>query len=290
MKKLAVCLHFYYREQLEKVLTYLKNLRRVDYDLFVTLSQESQEDADQFRHIKPDAKIWVAPNRGYDVGPFIDFLHQIDLDRYDYVLKIHTKNCHSKNYTWLNRNRMDGELWNQILWDAVLKNESRVQKNLGFLDKNPKTGMLSSTYCLTSGQVNYQKLLPAINQELKKMDFKPVSVLKFVAGTIFYVRSSLLKPFLRYHLHDFDKTDASVAEGTLAHVIERLFGNVVEQQGYQIRGIRHDNYTIKFLWIAFKRFLYQKKVTNSNRKIIKIMKLPVYSRKYHDGINKSFGA
>ena len=117
MKTLAVHLHLYYTEQLPNILKYLRNMEDVDYDLFVTMVKAAEGVEEQIKSFNNKAKIWVVENRGYDIGPFIDFLHKINLDDYKYVLKLHTKGSKSNNYTLLNNKRLDNALWGKILWD-----------------------------------------------------------------------------------------------------------------------------------------------------------------------------
>ena len=153
--KLAVHLHLYYFEQLPEILGYLKSLSETDYDLFVTMVEENEKVISEIKVVYPNAHIMIVPNYGYDVGPFIEFLHQIDLDKYDYILKIHSKKDVSKNRTRLNGNRMDNRLWKKILFDALLKDAERVQNNLalGCFPLNTvlqKKKELTKNYCLKS--------------------------------------------------------------------------------------------------------------------------------------------
>ena len=204
MKKLAVHFHLYYVEQLNEILTYLKSLVSVDHDLFITMAKDDKNVRQKITDVCPRAEIWVVPNKGYDVGPFLDFLHHIDLDAYEYILKIHTKGTTSKNYTWLNKHRLNNRLWRRMLLDALLKDENRVRENLQLMDETPKIGMLSSQYCVTDSPKTYQKLLPQINRALEKCGFHKTGHLRFVAGTMFYVRARLLKPLLKYNINDFE--------------------------------------------------------------------------------------
>ncbi len=278
MKTFAVHFHLYYLEQLPEVLVYLKSLENLSYDLFVTMPKENEVVEKQIKNFNPDTKIFIVNNWGYDIGPFISFLHQVKLDEYKYILKIHTKGNKSNNHAYLNGKRLDNKLWKRILFDALLKNQERVRKNLDILDNRSEIGMLSSAYCVTSETKKYWKLLPQINQQLKECGFDAVDKLSFVAGTMFYVRSKLLKPLLKYSISDFDKTDGTIKEGTLAHVMERLFGALVLVQGYTIHGIKHDSYKKGFILASIKHFLFRKKKTKKGD-LIKICKIPVYSRK-----------
>ena len=278
MKNLAVHLHLYYIKQLPEVLHYLANLSDVDYDLYVTVSSENEEIIHKIKTEYPRAKIWVVENRGYDVGPFIDFLNHVNLDDYKYILKLHTKGKSSKNYTWLNGNRFNNALWGKVLWDSMLADNKRLSENINILERNDKIGMVGSKYCFTNSKKDYANLLPQINTELKKLGQEPVEKISFIAGSMFLARADIFAPLKAYEITDFTLTDGNIKEGTLAHIVERLFGALVLGQGYEIKTIKHNGYGIYFAYVALKRFLFQQKITNSGKKLIKICKLPVYSK------------
>lgn len=276
--KIAVHLHFYYLDQLPDILRYLHSLDDQKYDLFVTMNKHDEEVEKAIKRLNSKTTFMIVPNMGYDIGPFIEFLHKVDLDGYDYILKIHTKAYVSKNYALLNKKRLDNRLWRRILLEALLKDKTRVQDNLKILEDNPNIGMLASKYCVTNEKRIYQKLLPQVNDILKACGFNEVNTIHFVAGTMFYVRARLLKPLLKYTIKDFAQTDEDIKEGTFAHVAERLFGALVEAQGYVVHGIEHDNYTKEFILTALKYFVFQKKETK-RRVLIKVFRIPVYAKK-----------
>ena len=287
MKTLAVHLHIFYKEQLPKIIKYLKNLEGVDYDLFVTMSDDDEEIKAQILVEHSQAKFFIVENRGYDIGPFIEFLHRIELNDYKYVLKVHTKGTKSNNYTHLNGNRLDNALWGRILWDSMLATKEQLSSNLKEFEKDEKLGMLGSAYCLTNSPVDYEKLLDGINENLAKMGFNAVKECQFVAGAMFMCRASLLEPLKCFKLSDFDLTDGKIKEGALAHIIERLMSVIVELQNYKIRGIKHktdklvkvyDSYSLMFFITSVGRFFFQKKITRSGKMLIKICKIPVYSK------------
>lgn len=278
MKTLAVHLHIHYQEQLDEILSRLANLQGVEYDLFVTLTDEDEQVRAKIKAFKPEAKIIKVENRGYDIGPFVEFLHCINLDDYQYVLKLHTKAKHSQNYTHLNNMRFDNTLWGKVLWDALLATPKRVRKDMQILE-NPQVGMLSSKYCINKEERNYKKLLTQINQKLEELKLHKTERPEFVAGSMFYAKAKLLKPLLNLQISDFAPTDAKVKEGTLAHVVERVLGEVIKEQGYEIYGV-NDWYPLFLCWkAALKRFVYQRKVTQNGKLLIKVLKLPIYSKK-----------
>ena len=274
MKKLAVHLHIYYKEQVDEICRYLKNLADVNFDLFVSLVEKDEKLEAAVKKVVPQANFFVVENRGYDIGPFIEFLHKINFDDYEYILKLHTKGKKSKNYTWLNGRRMDNALWGKVLWDSMLGEKSRLKDNLHIMDVDKTITMAGSEYCITDNRNDYGKLLPKINEALTKIGKEPVDSLSFVAGSMFLARAECLVPLLKYGIGDFSATDGDVKEGTLAHVIERVFGVL----GEDIAPIGHGSYWFDFFREACKRFWYQNKVTQGGKRIIKICKVPVYVR------------
>jgi len=280
IKTLAVHLHLFYIEQLPEILNHLKCLDGLDLDLFVTMVQKNENAERQIRNFNPNAQIYIIQNKGYDVGPFIDFLHKIDLDSYKYILKIHTKSEISPNQTCLNGYYFNNKLWKNILFDSLLGTRKNVIKKINLLEQNKKIGMLSSKFCITSEKRCYDTLLPQINDVMQRCGFNKVETFHFVAGTMFYVRANLLKPLLRYTIDDFAQTNGSVKDGTFAHVIERIFGALIEAQSYSLYEDKYISikYYAKLISFSIRRFIFQYKETK-HRKLIKIFKIPVYSKK-----------
>lgn len=279
MKKLLVHLHIYYIEQIPELLQYMQNLQHIEHDLYITTPHDTKDIENKIKPTLPHAIIKQVENRGYDIGPFIDTLNNINLDNYKYVLKLHTKGKTSNNYTWLNNKRLDNALWGKILWDSMLLTEQRIDDNLAILDNNPNIGMLGSSYCYTNNPKDYNHLLPQINNELTKAQLSAAEKLSFIAGSMFLAKAKLFKLLQTYNITDFAPTDGKIKEGTFAHVVERLFGALITIQNHTIHTSKHDDYCYRFLCMAIKRFLFQKKITKSGKQIIKICKIPVYSKK-----------
>lgn len=280
-KKTAVHLHLYYIDQLPDIVKKLHNLDKAQeaYDLYVTVTENNESVKKEILREFPKAVIWQAENRGYDVGPFIDFLHKIDFSKYDYILKIHTKNTNPGLYTHLNSRRLDNKLWGRVLYEALLGGAARIKKNFKIMESN-SVGMLSSGYCITSEKKTYELFLPQINQALHKLGFdKSIETLSFVAGTMFLAKTKVLQKLTAYNIKDFPITDGRQKEGTTAHMFERLFGALVQVNGMELLGVKQYCYGRQFLWQEIKRFCFQKKVTRHGKLLIKVFKIPVFCKK-----------
>lgn len=281
MMKTALHLHLYYMDQLHEIISKLQNLDKagIDYDLYVTMTAKDEEAETKIKQAFPKATIWQVENRGYDIGPFIDFLHKINLDSYAYILKVHTKNKKGGDYGCFNGVRIDSKTWANMLWDALLGSLDVVKNNYSILSENPQIGMVGSSFSLTDEEWTYKMLEKRINQEAQKILLPNINTISFIAGTMFMVRAQLMKPFLAYRITDFEKVQSKVHDYMLAHCLERLFGVAVLAQGYEIRGVTYKQYQFSRLWASVKRFAVQKKITKNGKKIIKICKIPVWQSK-----------
>lgn len=274
MTKIAVHFHLYYLEQLNEILHRLSYLDGCEYDLFVTMSELNPPAQEKILKFNPKATIWQTPNLGYDIGPFIDFLHKISLNNYDYILKIHTKRV-SGDYCLFKHKRFSIKTWRDMLLDGVLCSPQAVRDNLRIMAENPTVGMIGNDYILTGEKASLLPL-PTLAVEMAKIVLPLPEDLHFVAGTMFLVRTKLLKPFLKYQITDFIVSSKSVHDNTLAHILERLFGLAVTAQGYKIQGVKYKSYELQIFTNTLKRFFFQKKTTRKGKLIIKICKIPVY--------------
>ena len=258
---------------------YLSNIKEYPYDLYVTLTADNPKLEAEIKEFHPNTKIWKVENRGYDVGPFIDFLHHIDLDKYDLILKIHTKSPKKGMDTTINGLRISRKLWEKLLTRSLVGTHKLFKKNITQFEKNQRLGMIGAKHLITSEDIASAYVRRQINQAMLELGFNIPEKITFLAGTMFFCRSKLIESIKnKYTLNDFALTDGNIKDGTLAHVIERLLGCVIAAQGYEIKGF--DTWlSHKLAFQAFCRFIYQNKITNDNRHLIKILKLPVYWRK-----------
>lgn len=276
---LAVHLHLYYVEMWPEIKDYLTNIRNYPYDLFVTLVAENSSLEKEIKAFKPDAKIWIVENRGYDVGPFIDFLHHIHLADYDYILKIHTKNTTRDCLTHINQFYLKNSEWSKLLWDGVLKTPKRVKEIMELL-ADESVGMVGSGFLVTKTLKNTNQIKETCYSVIRKMGITVPKKVVFIPGTMFWVKSKLMEPIKNnFQLTDFEESGASGIDGSLAHVMERVLGCVVDSQGYQIKGVGFEFWTAFMLAIRpFVKFCFQKKITHNGKMIIKVLKLPVYRK------------
>ena len=281
---IAVHLHLYYVEMWGTIRDYLKNLEDYPYRLFVTMVKEAPELAQEIRNFHADTEFYLVENRGYDVGPFVHVLNQIEPEDYEFILKIHTKNDNSRKASWCNILYISRWTWAHLLLRAVLGAKEQVRANIETLRRHPQIGMIGAANLIIRKPEDMPVVERGARELLAQFGF-PNQRYEFVAGTMFIARSAIFRKIKdTLTLSDFEESAGSGSDGTLAHVMERVFGGLTLALGYNIQGVRRSlAYELaqpygRFvrLWGRFVRFTFQKKITRRNRVIIKMFKIPVY--------------
>lgn len=90
----------------------------------------------------------IVDNRGYDLAPFLAVLHEGDLDKYDYLIKLHTKRDLPAPAE-LPRCCFRGSQWRECL-TGFMKDRTALDKALKLFIQKPEIGMLSHYKLLIS--------------------------------------------------------------------------------------------------------------------------------------------
>lgn len=281
---IAVHLHIYYENMWPFIKSYLQNLENLKYDLFVTLVKKNSALEEEIRSYAPNCRIFVIENRGYDVGPFVYFLHQINLDDYDLILKIHTKSRQGNVLTSINGKFFSRRKWVDVLLNSLIGSKQMIATNLANFENKKELGMIASKYLIAKDKDLSAEMRQAIKVVLQRLGYSDNKEIMFVPGTMFWVRASLFKSLKHnFVLEDFSSTDGKIRNGTFAHVMERVFGAVVLAQNFTIEGFDHCHcWQLRSPILELKRFLFQKKITKNNYELVKVCRIPVYRRRLSD--------
>ncbi|MGN0915688.1 MAG: rhamnan synthesis F family protein [Succinivibrio sp.] len=239
-QKILVVAHIFYHEMWSLIAEKIENLKGYDFDLIVSTTSNLEELTSRVHEKFADAKVVLTENRGYDIWPFIKVLKTLDLDKYEYVVKVHTKRDMGKIIASIDdKYFFRGSSWRDMLLSFISTREN-LDKCIRAFEEDPSIGMINNhrlfditresadnphfVYCFTEAR----KLLCSVG--IKPYPYNEV---KYVAGTMFICRASILKPLLAM---DFDVSQFAAVnrknENDLAHVTERLFGWLVSSQGY----------------------------------------------------------
>ena len=296
MLRVAVHFHLYYMDLLDKYLERISllNKSKCIFTLYLTSSVVNNDsEQGKFNHklvqtsldkynLANKCKIITVPNIGYDIGPFVHVINSIDLDSYDLVLKIHTKNVIGTNVTNLNGVNYTDRDWTELLIDSVLKNKNIISKIFSIFKKNLDINMVSSRYCTTSDEFYYKRHIKKVNEILNKISLPAVESIEFCAGTIFWARTSIFKLIQnKYTIESFidSRNNKSDIDCTLAHTFERLLGVLAKTNNGKIKtvGFRNNKKVFIKKMKNYSRFFYENRETEK-KQTIKILRINIYKR------------
>ena len=235
-KKIAIHIHIFYIDMLDKFIDYLKN-SPYKFDLLISVHSEENKNICIQKINNNSLKklnkllIKIVPNIGRDIAPLlIDF--KKEQKEYDFICHIHTK---KSLHDVLLKRWCDYLLMNLISKSAI-KNiiDSFIQnENIGIVF--PPIFPEAFNYVLKLEDIDKLNMCKLLNK--MNIDFIPDSNnFIFPAGSMFWYKPDALKKLFDLNLcyDDFPKEPIAPA-ATIAHAIERLFGIVVEDHGYIIK-------------------------------------------------------
>ncbi|MBB5864294.1 rhamnosyltransferase [Xanthomonas arboricola] len=241
--RVAIVLHLFHIDLIDPICGYMRNVI-VDHDIFVSVKSiaDRRIAVGYFQQHNIRAFVFIHPNIGRDVGPFVSLLNAGLLDRYDAVCKIHSKKSVYHD---------GGDQWRNELMKSLLGSSLTVLKILRAFDDDPMCGIVGpETAYLGNARFwgGNEERLRVLAAETGVDDAR--IRLGFFAGTMFWFRPAALAALRARNigLSEFDP-EAGQRDATLAHVIERLFVLWVEQAGFYASTTRlpgvplcHDDY------------------------------------------------
>ena len=233
--RFAMVLHLYYRDLWPEFERRLLSLD-MPFHLIVTTTQEDAGFESAVRAAFPDAQIFVYENRGRDIGPFMQLLHDGHLDRFPLICKLHGKRSGVSG-----PRALFGTVWRRTNIADLIGTTDQVTSILARFEKNPKLAMIGSRrFRLPNAHIgdegawaeNRETTLGlAADLGIAPTDFR----LDFFAGTMFWARRETLDALrgLGLTLEDFPAETGAV-DGELAHALERLFGALPYRDGMTV--------------------------------------------------------
>lgn len=234
----AVMVHAYYPDILKEILPLLKNLDSHDAYVFIPEgSPMHQAHVKRSVRLNQFKKIIVGESKGRDMGGFLHIAQHIlnSKARYDACLVVHTKKSPQYPVNMANA-------WRKMLIDSLIGSKSASDYALQLLFSESNINLVGSQdflhrYHLTRGFGNYSRYV-----QLCKLFEIPVQDTDFIAGTMFWVRFSVIKEYLTR-----SKLAAAIGlleegafpEPSYAHTWERFIGLLASTEGGKIKGIEY---------------------------------------------------
>ncbi|CAM5495818.1 Rhamnan synthesis protein F OS=Afipia felis OX=1035 GN=NCTC12722_01217 PE=4 SV=1 [Afipia felis] len=224
---IAVVVHLHYDEVWRDFSSRLSRLS-LPFELIVTTSETRPERDACIRADFPEAKIIVYENRGRDVGPFMQLLHDGYLEKHELICKVH-----SKRSLALGSRAIFGEVWRLSMLNDLLGSDAAVKAIINRFLAEPDLGLVGPARFRLPNDYrhSYEDTWGRNNEAATKMLATTLGCsgeglqLDFFAGTMFWIRKELfnrLKP-LALTLESFPE-EAGQPDGTLQHALERIFG------------------------------------------------------------------
>jgi hypothetical protein len=242
----AIIAHVYYPDMTDAVLRYAANVPG-DASLFVTTNTvEKKIEIEEKIQSFASEKAWghwevrlVRSNKGRDISAFlIDCADVLQDDRYDIVVKLHSKlsaQDPESVSTW----------FREHLFRNLLDTPGYARNVYRLFEEEPQLGMVFPPVIhmglptmgngWTLNRQPAEKLRSRLGIDIPFDDFTPLSPY----GSMFIARRNLLQPLLDAHFDIEEFPDqGQYHDGSLAHVLERLFSYVIFSQGYYARCVQ----------------------------------------------------
>lgn len=213
---LAVVVHCFYPDVLMEIMEHLPRKEQVELKLFVTCPPELERDTEAvLRKYSFDYFLHTTENRGRDVLPFFKILPYVFNGMHRCILKLHTKRSQHRN---------DGDTWRNDLYRQLTDlptmtetiNRFRCDDSIGLV--SPAGHDLPMDCYWGSNERTVLSIAARLG-----VDASATVQLPFVAGTMFYCRTTAIQ-LLSTLVHETDfESEAGQTDGTFAHAIERSF-------------------------------------------------------------------
>ena len=227
LPRIAVILHAHYPDVALELINAVNNMG-LAFDLFVTTSRSDVSEAIH-TNVPSNARettVFEVENFGRDVMPFIRILDTIDLDKYEAVLKLHTKKTVGQSY---------GDVWRDEIIGQLIPAVSHAKSFLARLDTTGWGILGPSSFLLTDSS----RFWGANRSRTTKLRRRFAYVggahdLEFFAGTMFWFKPAALQNLPDIVREESWEKERGQLDGTLAHAIERILVDVARANGYTI--------------------------------------------------------
>ena len=207
----AVVAHLYYADVLPETLAAWATLPEGSRLLITAPPAQARELMTAVAG-KPHVEVHATENRGRDIAPFLALLDSGSLDRFDVVLKIHSKKS---------PHLLFGELRRMFFFETLAGSPGAVARILArFAD--PSVGFVGPRAYFRSQSMYWMDDRPRVEELCARMG-TPVR-LGFFEGAMFWVRPSALNRLRKLDLKPDDfEPEAGQLDGALHHAVERCF-------------------------------------------------------------------
>ena len=215
--KILVIVHAYWPRQFSVIVKYLNGIK-MPLTIVVTIPEGNQvvEIEQLLQTISRNHRLIPihVKNAGRDVGPFVQAINAFGSEKWDLVIKVHTKA--SQN------------IWFESLLRSLLKNDRRIVRHVKLLKAYPKSGIVHPLFRYPGHKQTLNE--PAMRKLRELMESRNVSIGKkwfFPAGSMFTTTIEVLLDFV-FHSENLGlnvfEDESLYSQSSTAHLLERFLG------------------------------------------------------------------
>ncbi|WP_152389798.1 glycosyltransferase [Azotobacter salinestris] len=212
----ALVIHAFHLDVLDDLVYHVANFPK-DADQYVTFPEDFPDDKrTAIKSAFPKATAVAVPNVGQDIGALFSLMDKVNLSRYGFICKIHSKKGNKKPLEW-----------RLALLRGVLGSQAQVLRTIKIFQSDPSVKLAGSRQLYLHGPSNLWKNA----ENIRKMFGNLVTGFDytskdwgFIGGTCFWIRTDILTA-IRDQMRRIElKPTAYIDDGTPAHAVERIFG------------------------------------------------------------------
>ena len=248
--RIAIHAHVFYFELWKELRSCVKNFidvyGRDSVVVCVTFPVTKPDIGVALQEDKIVSQLIGVENYGYDVAPFFKVIDGLNLDDFDYIVKIHTKRDTPK--CWVNFKSFQGVEWRKCLLSFCSSQEA-VRRSVNLLRHRRYIGMIAARPLIDPSGVGAGRH-PEWGAHVVESLGLSINEKTIVYGTMFMVRAKLLKPAWRKVLQaDFGVmvSGREHEEFGLAGKWEGAFGMLVSSQGFYVSDGAYPEYIDRLL-------------------------------------------
>lgn len=222
--RVAIVAHAYYPDLIPEILR-CRSFLPAETPVFITVPPERMALAEELTRGELGLTLIGALNRGRDIAPFLAVLQSGLLDRFDAVLKLHTKRS---------PHLLDGEIRRKLLFDALCGSRRAATASIEIF-RDPRVGVVGWRASFRSSRSYWMDNKSRIERLATRMGVSEPVLLGFFEGSMFWVRPAALARLRQLCLQTDDfEAELGQVDGTLHHAVERLFTVSAWADGFRV--------------------------------------------------------
>ena len=253
---IVVCL--YYEDSMDKYTIYIDHIPKAIHVYIVSSNEKLYEPITAYIKRNKTRKIELVKkeNRGRDISALLVACREI-CQKYKYICFVHDKRKKAEVPD------SEFDMWIENLWGNTLGGEAYIKNVLNLLETNRKIGVLAppepigthinAWYINMWGKTNFI-LAKQLSMELGLKCDLDIDKPPITYGTVFWARSEALRKLFekKWKYEDFD--EEPLGAETISHAIERIFGYVAQDVGFDTGTVMSTAYAGRMLSYVQKRF------------------------------------